>query len=149
MEATIQALGGLIINALPTLALVILLHFYLKWMFFKPIDQVLKARYEATQGAVKLAQEAVAKADRKTAEFEEALRQARAGIYREQEQARLAWREQQASELRRVREEATARLRQAKAEIESTAAGERANLAAQTDALAAQIFQRITEGKAA
>jgi hypothetical protein len=40
-------------------------------------------------------------------------------------------------------------LRQAKAEIESTAAAERANLAAQTEALAAQIFQRITEGKAA
>jgi vacuolar-type H+-ATPase subunit I/STV1 len=98
---------------------------------------------------VKQAQEAVAKADRKTAEFEEALRQARAEIYREQEQARLGWREQQATELRRVREESTARLRQAKAEIESTAAAERANLAAQTEALAAQIFQRITEGKAA
>lgn len=149
MEATIQALGGLIVNALPTLVLVILLHFYLKQMFFKPLDQVLKARYDATQGAMKLAQEAVAKADKKTAEFEEALRQARAEIYREQEQARLAWRDQQASELRQVREEAKARLRQAKEEIASAAAVERGNLAAQTEALALQIFRRITQGRAA
>jgi F-type H+-transporting ATPase subunit b len=48
MEATLHALSGILLRAVPTFLIVIFLHFYLKYMFFKPLDKVLQARYEAT-----------------------------------------------------------------------------------------------------
>ena len=49
----LQALGGILLRAVPTFLLVILLHFYLKSIFFKPLENVLRKRYDATEGARK------------------------------------------------------------------------------------------------
>ena len=46
MEATLRALSGILLHAIPTFLLVIFLHFYLKYMFFKPLGKVLQARYD-------------------------------------------------------------------------------------------------------
>ena len=51
MEATLHALSGILLRAIPTFLIVVFLHFYLKYMFFKPLGKVLQARYEATEGA--------------------------------------------------------------------------------------------------
>src|ERR1035437_5121817 len=50
MEATLHALGGILLKAVPTFLLLVLLHFYLKGVFFKPLQKVLRQRYEATEG---------------------------------------------------------------------------------------------------
>ena len=50
MDATINALGQLLVQALPTFFIVLVLHFYLKQTFFKPLSRVLAERREATQG---------------------------------------------------------------------------------------------------
>ena len=42
MDATLLALGGILLKAVPTFLLVILLNFYLKAMFFKPLEKVLR-----------------------------------------------------------------------------------------------------------
>ena len=68
MEATLHALGGIIIRAIPTFMLVILLYFFLKYAFFQPLDRILKARYEASEGARKRAIQAAREADRAEAE---------------------------------------------------------------------------------
>ena len=47
----LHALGGILLRAVPTFLLIILLHFYLKSIFFKPLERVLEARSEATEGA--------------------------------------------------------------------------------------------------
>src|SRR5690242_1574150 len=96
MEQTLHALGGLFLNALPTFLLLIVLHFYLKGIFFKPMTRVLQERYEATEGARKRADESLAKAAGKAAEYEAALRDARAEVYREQEAERQRWRQEHA-----------------------------------------------------
>src|ERR1039458_2233397 len=49
MDAMLHALGGILLRAVPTFLLVILLHFYLKSIFFKPLEKVLDQRYEATE----------------------------------------------------------------------------------------------------
>ena len=74
-----HALSGILLRAIPTFLLVVFLHFYLKYMFFKPLDKVLHARYEATEGARLRAAESLEKAAAKTAEYEAAMRTARAG----------------------------------------------------------------------
>ena len=67
MESTLAALGGILLKALPTFFLFIFLHLYLRFVFFKPLEKVLKARYDATEGARKLAEASLAKAAEKAA----------------------------------------------------------------------------------
>src|SRR5690349_20180209 len=86
MEATLHALAGILLRAIPTFLLVILLHFFLKYSFFRPLDRTLKARYDATEGARKGAEEMIGKAAARTAEYEAAMRAARGEIYQAQEQ---------------------------------------------------------------
>ena len=76
MDATLLALGGILLKAVPTFLLVILLNFYLKAVFFKPLEKVLRQRYEATEGARKLAAESMERAAARTAEYEAAMRAA-------------------------------------------------------------------------
>src|SRR5438270_11159738 len=87
MEETLHALGGILLKAIPTFILVILLNFFLKYSFFRPLERILKSRYDATEGARKQAEETIARAEAKAAEYDAALRSARAEIYQEQEEA--------------------------------------------------------------
>ena len=77
MEETLHQLGGILLRAVPTFIIVVLLHFYLKFVFFKPLQQVLRQRYEATEGARKLAEASLLNASEKAAQYEAALRSAR------------------------------------------------------------------------
>src|SRR4051794_9761073 len=114
MEETLRALGGILLKALPTFFLVVLLHFYLKFMFFKPLQAVLKQRYEATEGARKLADESLAKAAQKAADYEAALKTARSETYKELEQLRRELQDERAAGVREARVRAEAAVADAK-----------------------------------
>ena len=97
MEQTLQALGGILFKAIPTVIFLLFLHFYFKHAV-RALAKVLKQREELTAGARKAAEASLAAADRKTAEYEAKLRDARAEVYREQEDTRaLAGRSGRAS----------------------------------------------------
>ena len=87
MEATLHALGEIVLKGLPTFFLLILLHFYLKRTFFAPLEKVLAERYEATTGARKQAESAMARAEAKAKEYEEAIRNARTEVYKDNDGA--------------------------------------------------------------
>src|SRR5262249_4536906 len=70
MDIILHQLGELLLTALPTFFLVVFLTIYLRAMFFNPLDKVLKQRYEATEGARKLAEQSLERANAKTAEYE-------------------------------------------------------------------------------
>jgi F-type H+-transporting ATPase subunit b len=143
MEQVLQDLGGLILKALPTFILIVLLHFYLKGMFFRPLERVLKARYEATEGARKLAQESLAKASEKASEYENALRAARLEIYREQEEFRQRWRQEQAQAVQQSRQKAEAMVRDANAQLQTELAEAKRSLQVQSESLADRIVEQI------
>jgi len=149
MEATLHALSGILLRAIPTFLLVIFLHFYLKYMFFKPLDKVLHARYEATEGARRRAAESLEKAAAKTAEYEAALRAARSDVYKTQEQLHRRMQEEQAAQIGAAREQAEAAVRDAKAQLAAEIAQAKTDLAAQSDALANQIADAILNRGAA
>ncbi len=149
MEATLHALGGLLVKAVPTFLLVVLLHFYLKRVFFRPLARVLEAREQATAGARKLAEESLALAARKTADYESLLREGRAVIYREQEEARRCWRDQQAEAVRQARESAAAMVSQARETLEAELAAAQRSLEGQSEALAGRIAEAILGRRAA
>jgi F-type H+-transporting ATPase subunit b len=143
MEETLHALGGILLRAIPTFLLLFALHFYLKYMFFKPLDKVLHARYEATEGARLRAAESLERAAAKTAEYEAAMRAARAEVYQTQERLHRRLQEEHAAKLQTARERAEAAVRDAKAQLAAEIAQAKTDLAAQSDALAGQIADAI------
>ena len=149
MDAILRDLGGILLRAVPTFLLVIFLHFYLKSVFFGPIQRVLEKRYEATEGARKLADKSLARAAQKTSEFEAAMRAAKAEVYHLQDQLHKQLQEQQAAELLAARKQAEAMVAQAKADLAMDVEAAKAGLARESDLLANQIAESILRRSAA
>ena len=149
MTATLTALGGILLRAVPTFLLVVLLHFYLKSVFFKPMEKVLHKRYEATEGARKLAVQSLERAAEKTAQYEAAIRAAKAEIYQSQEQLHKQLQEREAAAALAARQQADAAVQEAKGELAKDVAVAKASLAADSDALADQIAESILRRSAA
>lgn len=143
MDEVLRSLVGLLLKAIPTFLLVVLLHFYLKRVYFRPMARVLAERYAATEGARKLAGESLANAAAKAAEYEAALRAARGEIYREQEEFRQKLREENARTIREAREHAEAMVKEAGRQLAAEAAAAKQALAADADSLAEQIVQSM------
>ncbi|HLY16081.1 MAG TPA: ATP synthase F0 subunit B [Bryobacteraceae bacterium] len=142
-------MSGILLRAIPTFLLVVFLHFYLKHMFFKPLDKVLQARYDATEGARLKAAESLEKAAARMAEYEAALRAARGEVYQSQEQLHRRLQAEQAARTQAAREQAEAAVRAAKAQLAAEIDQAKTELAAQSDALASQIAETILNRGAA
>jgi F-type H+-transporting ATPase subunit b len=147
MDALLTSLGGLLLRALPTFLLVVVLHFYLKWVFFSPLDKVLEARRQATEGARAKAQASMESASAKAAQYEAAVRAARGEIYKEQENTRRNWRQEQTSALEKSRHSASEMVTQARAQLSAEAAEASQSLAAESDRLAGEIAASILRGR--
>jgi F-type H+-transporting ATPase subunit b len=83
MSDLLQQLGGLVLGAVPTMLLFLVTVAVYKVLVHTPLTKVLQERYSKTQGAIESAAAAVAAAERKTTEYEERLRAARAEILRD------------------------------------------------------------------
>jgi F-type H+-transporting ATPase subunit b len=143
MEATLHALGEILVQAIPTFVLVLLLFLYLRSMFYKPMERVLADRSEATEGARQKAAEALDRAQAKAAAYEEQIRAARNDLYREQEEIRRKWRDDQVAQVAAARESAEAAVKEAKAQIAEEADQAKASLAGSSQSLADQITGAI------
>ena len=143
MEETLHALAGILLKAVPTLVLVTLLYFFLKYAFFGPLERVLKARFEATEGARRRAAETLALAEEKTREYENAMREARAQVYQQQEELHRKLEEQCKNEVMVARAHAEEMVRAAKADLAAQAAQVRKDLEQQSEVLAAQIADAV------
>lgn len=137
------------LKALPTFLLVVALNFYLKYVFFKPLEKVLRQRYDATEGARKLAAEALERAAAKAAQFEAALRAARSEVYQAQERARRELADRQAADLLAARQHAEELVRDAQRQLAADAEVLKRELASGSDALASEIADSILRGRAA
>ena len=147
MEQTLQALGGILLKAIPTFVLVLILHFYLKKMLFQPLDRVLAQRDEATSGARKAAEESFAKAEKRAAEYEAAIRDARADVYKEQEAARNQLLADQEAYLKDARKSMEEMIGAAKARLDAETAIARRTLEASAGVLADQIATQVLIGR--
>src|SRR6185437_5323359 len=104
MDVILHQLGELLLKAVPTFILVVLLQFYLKRVFFKPLEKILKQRYDATEGAKKAAEESLQRAAAKAAEYEAAMRAARTDVYQAQEQFHRELQEREAAQILEARQ---------------------------------------------
>jgi F0F1-type ATP synthase membrane subunit b/b' len=145
MESTLHDLGQLLLKAIPTLFLLLVVHLYLKRMFFRPMADVLAKRRAATDGLRESADAMRAAAGEQTKSIEEQLRQAREVIYQEQEDARRKWTGDQGAQLDDARQKAHELIHQSKHELDDEAAVARNQLAETSDALADQIANSLLE----
>ena|ERR1700736_3565786 len=146
MEATLQALGQILLRAIPTLLFLILIHFYLKAMFYRPLRKVLDQRREATEGARQAAEASLKSAAEKVAAFEQSLREARAEIYRQQEDVRRKWLEEQTARLDQARHQSQTLIYEISAQLTAEKEAAKRDLATYADSLAEQIAQSLVAG---
>ena len=149
MDALLHALGGILLRAVPTFLLVIVLHYYLKSIFFKPMEKVLQQRYEATEGARKLAEQSLEQAAAKTASYETQLRAAKAAMYQAQEQLHKQLQEREAAAVAEARKGADAAVKLAKTQLADDVEATKTSLAADSESLANQIAETILRRYAA
>jgi len=149
MDSTLQALVALLVKSIPTIVFFILLAWYLKKVFFKPMAKILEERRKQTEGVRELAQRALEAADKKKSEFERALDLARAQINQDNEALRRQWTEEQAQLIARVRAAAGEQIEQAKQVIAGEVETAKGQLDALVERLSAQIVESLSRRRAA
>lgn len=143
MDATLIQLGQLLLRAIPTLVLLLILHLYLKAMFFKPLQGVLQKRRDATEGAREAADASLKQASEKAAEYGTKLQEARAVIYKEQEEMRKRWLEEQTRHLDETRQKTHELIHNAKQQLDRDIDEAKGELKATSETLADQIAQSL------
>src|SRR5262245_42941240 len=143
MEQTLNALRGLMLTAIPTICIFILLYYYLKAMLFKPLEKVLAERDTLTDGAKRTAEASLAAAERKQGEYEKKFADARADVYRIQEDTRRKWLDDQANQVAEARKKMEVSVKSAKSQIAAEAATARQSLEATSSQLADEITTNI------
>jgi F0F1-type ATP synthase membrane subunit b/b' len=149
MDKTLHDLGGIVLNGLPTFFLVLILAFFVKFLYLKPLEKVLAARFRLTEGARKAAEESLKNADSKIAEYQDALNKARGEIYQEQAAFLQQIHAEQAELARAAREESDKRVAAIRLSVANEAKEAQENLAWQAEALATQIADAILKRRAA
>jgi F-type H+-transporting ATPase subunit b len=143
MEQTLHDLSGILLKAIPTVILLIILHFYLKGMLFIPLQKVLKRREELTAGARKAADESLAAAERKAQDYEAKFRDAKSVVYREQEETRKVWLEDQAKQIAAGQARSSEAMANADKKLQGEKTAAKQNLVETSAALADSIANTI------
>lgn len=143
MDSTLLALEEILLKAVPTLILLALLHVYLKFMFFKPLEQVLRKRRQVTQGAKEEAEASVKQAEAKAMQFDVQLRDARNEIYQEQEQTRRKWLSEQERVVGETKETVQAQVQAAREQLAADVVAAKKELAGNSGQLADQIADSL------
>lgn len=149
MDKTLHDLGGIILNGLPTFFLILILAFFVRVLYLKPLDKVLAERFRLTEGARLAAEESLRNADTKIAEYQDALNKAHSQIYQEQAAILQQLHAEQTESARSVRAESDLRVADIKLSIAKEADEARGSLEAQAEALAGKIADAILTRKVA
>src|SRR5215472_4373425 len=85
---TLQQLGELLLTSIPTVAFLLIIWFAYRKLVHKKLEHVLSERHARTEGAMQQAQAAIARAETRTAEYEQRLREAQSEVCRTQDARR-------------------------------------------------------------
>jgi F-type H+-transporting ATPase subunit b len=145
MPDLVHQLGELFLGAVPVALIVLVLYLILRSLFFQPLLKVMAERDARTLGAQKSAEAAQAAAAEKIRQYEEALKQARAKVYAEQEAARKKLMDERAAFLKEARAKATAEVSAAKEGVDREFAAAKKELELTSNQLSAEIARRVLQ----
>jgi len=145
MTELIHQLGDLLLGAVPVAVIIIIFYFVLRSLFFKPVLQVMAERQARTLGAQKEAEKAQVAAAEKVKQYEEALRQAKAKVYVEQEAERKKLLDERAAFLKQARSKTLAEVAQAKDRVAGELTAAKQDIDATASQLAMEIARRVLQ----
>src|SRR3954462_10109108 len=144
MDAALKkAIGELLLSAVPTIIMFAILYAAYRFLVHSPLAKVLAERHSKTEGAVAKAQSDVAAAGAKTKDYEERLREARAGIFKAQEARRKQLMDARSAAISEARAAADVKVKAAKAEIVKETATAKTGLQAQVEALSQEVIRAV------
>jgi F0F1-type ATP synthase membrane subunit b/b' len=141
----LHQLGELFLQAVPTVIIVFLFYFFVRWSFFTPILKAMDERKARIEGAQAEAAKAREEAKRELENYNQAIRTARGGIYTEQEAARQAVLDERHRLLKAMRARAQEDVANAKKKIAAESQAALAELELTVPTIAAEIAHMILE----
>jgi F0F1-type ATP synthase membrane subunit b/b' len=145
MQEIVHQLGELFLQAVPTVLTVLAFYLILRSLFFRPLLQIMAERESRTVGAQKAAEAAQAAAAEKVKQYQDALRQARAQVYAEQEVASKKLLDERAALLKAARARAADEVKAAKERVAAELAAARRDVEATVPQLSAEIARRLLQ----
>ena len=145
MSDLVHQIGELFLRAVPVALIVVVFYFILRAFFFRPLLQVMAEREARTLGAQKSAEAAQGAATERVKQYEEALRQAKAKVYAEQEAERKKLLDERAAFLKDARSKASTEVNQAKERVTAELEAAKKDIEASAAQLAAEIARRVLQ----
>src|ERR1700760_766019 len=143
MDTTLKQVGELLLDAVPTIVLLLVLYAIYQNLVRKPLERVLKERRDRTEGAALKARSDVAAAEARTQEYEQKLREAKVAVFKAQEARRQQAQQMRAQALAEARTKAQEQIRQARLAVEKDMEDARAGLQADAARLSTEIIRTI------
>ncbi len=143
MDQILKQLGELLLGAVPTIVLLLLLYAIYHFVVHRPLQRVLSERHARTEGAVQKARADIAAAESKTAEYEQKLREARAVIYKTQEERRKSADRARVEAVAAARTRAEAKVAEARQGIQDESDAAQVGLRAEAERLANEIVNAL------
>jgi F-type H+-transporting ATPase subunit b len=143
MEETLRQLGQLLLGSVPTIVLFLILYAAYRTLVYAPLEKILSERQARTEGALERARADIAAAEARTAEYEQNLRQARAGIFQAQEARRRQAQQTRETAIAEARLQAGLQVKQAKTALAQEVAAAKGGLQADAERLASEIMTSI------
>ena len=145
MQAIVHQLGELLLQAAPTVLIILLFYFILRALFFKPLLAVMAERDSRTVGAQKASEAAQAAAAEKIKQHQDALRQARGLLYAEQEATRKKLLDERAAQIKDARTKAAGEVSAAKERVAAELAAARRDIETSVAQLSSEIARRMLQ----
>jgi F-type H+-transporting ATPase subunit b len=138
-------LGDLLIRAVPVAVIVLIFYGLMRSLFFKPVLEVMAERQARTLGAQKEAEAAQVAAGEKIKQYQEALKQAKAKVYLEQEAQRKKLLDERAAFLKEARARSTIEVNQAKNRVAGELQSAKKDIETTTSQLALEITRKVLQ----
>ena len=149
MDAILRQIGELLVNSIPTIISVLILWTAYRFIVHGKLRQVLAERHALTEGAIERAQQEIATAEKRTAEYEQRVREARSQIFKTQQANRQRVMDERNAALAESRKNAGEMVKQARAALEKDTLGAKAALEQQANVLADQVIATVLKPAAA
>ncbi|WP_419805801.1 hypothetical protein [Terriglobus sp.] len=143
MQAILNQLGELVLGSIPTICFFLLLLLAYSALVKRPLEKVLSQRHARTGGAMDEANLAIAKAEAKSGEYEQRLREARGRIFEARAARQKANTEAREKALAGARDKAQRSIAAARDSVMQSGEQARQQIESGADALSQQIVAAI------
>jgi F-type H+-transporting ATPase subunit b len=149
MDELLRQVGELLISSIPTAIGLLVVWAGSRFIVHGKLQQVLEQRHALTEGAIQRAQQEIATAESRTAEYEQRLRDARAQVYQSQQANRQRLVEQRNAALAEARQQAVEMVKSARTALEKDMLAAKQSLEQQANVLADEVIERVLHTAAA